>query len=425
MTGAASNVTPRTARQIAAQAVNAVLLEGRSLSEVFADVPPGRERAGAQDLSYGTLRQAGVLRFYLEQLVHRPLKPATLLGPLLVGLYELEFSRTPPHAAVHSTVSAVAALAPAARGLANALLRQFLRQRDVMRNAARTDPTAGNLPDWWLRRLQADWPEHWPAIVAAQDLHPPMTLRVNTRQVTLAEYARALADLGMEYEHTGECALTLKTPCPVSNLPGFAAGQVSVQDLGAQAAASALAVQPGMRVLDACAAPGGKTAHLLETAAVEVVALDSDARRLQRVTDTLARLDLRATCGVADAALPETWWDGQRFDRILLDAPCSGSGVVRRHPDARWLKREADVTQLAKLQARLLDALWPLLRPGGKLLYVTCSVFRRENHAQVARFLARHPDARREPLEHPGAFDGQWLPMAQHDGFFYARFVKH
>lgn len=417
-----------TPRYRAAEIVVAVLQEGRSLSEVMDALPPGRERAATQDLVYGTLRLAGRLRFFLKQLLNRKLDPPDLLGPLLVGLYELDASPTPPHAAVNEAVETVVRIAPRARGLANAVLRNFLRRKAELTARVAADPLASsNLQDWWLNRLQRDWPQDWSAVVAALALHPPMTLRVNTRKQALEEYAKLLDQEGISFSVAGEYALTLERPCPVSVLPGFAEGRVSVQDLAAQQAAGLLDAEDGMRVLDACAAPGGKTAHLLERHALEMVALDSDPRRLQRVAETLERLSLRAELKVADAANTAAWWDGRPFDRILLDAPCTGSGMVRRHPDARWLKREADIAQLAKLQAHLLAALWPLLRPGGTLLYATCSIFRQENQDQVATFLAAHPEARREPLDalkNFGAQDGQLLPTTAHDGFFYARFRK-
>ncbi len=421
-----------TPRYRAAEIVVAVLQEGRSLSEVMEALPPGRERAATQDLAYGTLRLAGRLRFFLNQLINRELDPQDLLGPLLVGLYELDASPTPPHAAVNEAVETVARIAPHARGLANAVLRNFLRRKAELTARVVADPAANsNLQAWWLARLKKDWPQDWPAVVATLALHPPMTLRVNTRRQSRAEYARLLDQEGMAFSVTGESAITLERPCPVSALPGFAEGRVSVQDLAAQQAATLLGAEDGMRVLDACAAPGGKTAHILERNVVEMVALDSDPRRLQRVAETLERLSLggesRAELKAADAANPATWWDGRPFDRILLDAPCTGSGMVRRHPDARWLKREADIAQLAKTQARLLASLWPLLRPGGTLLYVTCSVFRQENQDQVAAFLAAHPEACHEPLDALkiyGVQDGQLLPAAGYDGFFYARFRK-
>lgn len=417
-----------TPRYRAAEIVVAVLQEGRSLSEVMEALPPGRERAATQDLAYGTLRLAGRLRFFLSQLLNRELDPPDLLGPLLVGLYELDASPTPPHAAVNEAVETVARIAPRARGLANAVLRNFLRRKAELSARAVADPVANsNLQAWWLARLQRDWPQDWSAVVATLALHPPMTLRVNTRRQSVAEYADLLNREGIAFSRVGECALILERPCPVAVLPGFAEGRVSVQDLAAQQAASLLAVEDGMRVLDACAAPGGKTAHILERHAAEVVALDSDPRRLQRVAETLERLSLTAELKVADATDTAAWWDGRPFDRILLDAPCTGSGMVRRHPDARWLKREADIAQLARSQARLLATLWPLLRSGGTLLYATCSVFRQENQDQVEAFLAAHPEARHEALDDLkiyGAQDGQLLPAAAHDGFFYARFRK-
>jgi len=411
-------------RYWAAQAVNAVLLDGRNLTEALAASPEGRTRAGAQDLAYRTLRLGGRLQFILRRLLSKPLQPAELLGPLLVGLLELDQALSPEHAAVNEAVEGAARIAPKARGLANAVLRNYLRHRAELEAAVTQNASEQhNLPDWWLAQLRRDWPQHWQAIIAASALHPPMSLRVNRRRSSLEAYAHRLTDSGKTFRVTGECALTLDVPCPVFELPGFDTGEVSVQDLGAQRAVRLMDVADGMRVLDACAAPGGKTAHLLEHFDLDLVALDADAHRLQRVDDNLQRLGLAATLKVADAGATKTWWDGRPFDRILLDAPCTGSGVVRRHPDARWLKRAADIPQMAAQQARLLTALWPLLRPGGKLLYATCSVFRPENHAQVARFLLQH-EARPLKLDLPGALDGQLLPTPDQDGFFYAILEK-
>lgn len=423
------------ARVLAAQLVNAVLLEGRSLTQAIGhwreqpSPQDPRVLAAAQNLAYGTLRRAGRLRFFLTALAGRPLTPPDLLGPLMVGLFELDTEASPPYAAVNETVAMVGRDHPRARGFANALLRNYQRRRAELEQSAQEDDEARwNFPLWWLERLKGAYPSHWQDIVAAQNSHPPMTLRINTRRTDLTTYAALLRAAGHACHQTGPWALTLEQPVPVGELPHFADGWASVQDLGAQWAAPLLDCADGMRALDACAAPGGKTAHLLEVHELHLTALDNDGRRLDQVRDTLARLGLEAKVMPADAGRPDAWWDGRPFDRILLDAPCTASGVVRRHPDGKWLKRAEDMQHLAKEQARLLDALWPLLRVGGKMLYATCSLFPGENEDQIRAFLERHPEARAEPLTLPGLDHGtahcQVLPGPETDGFFYARLLK-
>lgn len=424
-----------SARVLAAQLVNAVLLEGRSLTQAIGhwrEHPSPRDLrvlAAAQNLAYGTLRRAGRLRFFLSILAGRPLAPPDLLGPLLVGLFELDTEASPPYAAVNETVAMVGRGHPRARSFANALLRNYQRRRTELEQSAQEDEEARwNFPLWWLERLKGAYPSRWQDIVAAQNSHPPMTLRINTRRTNMTTYAALLQGAGHACHQTGPWALTLEQPVPVGELPHFADGWASVQDLGAQWAAPLLDCVDGLRVLDACAAPGGKTAHLLELHDLHLTALDSDVRRLDRVRDTLARLGLEAEVMPADAGRPDTWWDGRPFDRILLDTPCTASGVVRRHPDGKWLKRAEDMQHLNKEQARLLDALWPMLRPGGKMLYATCSLFPGENQDQIRAFLERHPEAQAEPLTVPGHYEGtatcQLLPGPETDGFFYARLLK-
>jgi 16S rRNA (cytosine967-C5)-methyltransferase len=278
-------------------------------------------------------------------------------------------------------------------------------------------------PAWWLKRLRRDWPSRWQQQVEAGNQHPPMCLRVNRRKADRATAQARLQASGVASRPIGEDALLLETPCPVNQLDGFAQGWLSVQDAGAQHAPAWLAAEPGMRVLDACAAPGGKTAHLLEHQDLSLVALDIDGARLDRVRENLDRLDLKACLIQGDCQAPQDWWDGQPFDRILADLPCSASGVVRRHPDIKWLRRDQDIARFAAQQAAMLEALWPLLSPGGALLYVTCSVFREENQDQISRFLAHHPDAHLCPIE--GQADQALCPDATQDGFYYARLEKH
>jgi 16S rRNA (cytosine967-C5)-methyltransferase len=344
------------------------------------------------------------------------------------------------HTLVDHAVTAARRRHAASAAFVNAVLRRFLREQTAVLDAAqRTVPGRFNHPEWWVERLRADWPAQWQALLSANDRHPPMTLRVNTRRGSVSAYLARLSVAGLPGRPVGTHGVVLNSPCPVSRLPGFADGDVSVQDAAAQLAAPLLlagaALPPGARVLDACAAPGGKTAHLLELADLDVQALDHDAERLSRVGETLTRLGLSARVQAGDAGLASTWWDGRPFDAILLDAPCTASGIVRRHPDVRWLRRPSDVPALAATQSRLLDALWPLLIPGGRLLYCTCSVFKAEGQDQIDAFLQRKTDASRvddppspghllplpdnqTPAENPGT--AAWA-----DGFFYALLQKN
>ena len=383
---------------------------------------PG-ERGALQDIVYGSLRQLGRLDAWLAALLERPLTDPQLGWLLRVALYQLAYTRAPAHAVVHNAVTAAG---PGwRRGLANAVLRNFQRRRAELDSLADAQPSARwSHPDWWIARLQADHPDAWQAILEAGLLHPPFTLRVNVRHGDVAGYLQRLAEAGLPARQSGPDAVTLERAVPVHALPGFDTGEVSVQDAGAQWAARLLDAQPGERVLDACAAPGGKTGHILERADVDLVALDVDPARLARVQENLDRLGRHATLIAGDAAHPETWWDGRPFDRILADVPCSASGVVRRNPDIKWLRRPEDIARFAAQQAAMLDALWRLLAPGGTLLYATCSVFREENDGQVRAFLARHAeDATQCPLPEPVS-DGVLLPDAEHDGFFYALLRK-
>jgi 16S rRNA (cytosine967-C5)-methyltransferase len=399
---------------------------GRSLDVALARRPPADAAlaAAVQDIAYAALRRYGRGDFVLARLIPRPLDEPLVYALLLAALARLE-ARADPHTVVDRAVAAAARIgAGRFKPLVNAVLRAALRRRAQLEAAAQQDePARWQHPLWWIARLRRAYPRDWETILAAGNARAPMTLRANRRLSTAQDSLAELHAAGIAAHCAGGEAIRLERPLPVAALPGFAAGRLSVQDAGAQRAAGLLDLRDGLRVLDACAAPGGKCAHMLETAALDLLALDCDSLRLARVGENLERLGLAATLRTADCRATETWWDGRPFDRILLDAPCSASGVVRRHPDIKWLRREADLAGFAREQARLLDALWRLLAPDGKLLYVTCSVFAEENEAAVAAFLARRSGARRLAL--PGLGDGQLLPDDEHDGFFYAALANH
>lgn len=427
-------------RAAASRVVAAVAHEGRSLDDALL-VPraglAGPDRALLAELSYGALRWYPRLRRWAGLLPARPLPPrdAVIEALLVVGLYQLEETRVPDHAAVAATVEAARVLGrPRLAGLVNACLRRWQRESEALKARVAREPEVVHAhPRWWLDALAADWPRAWEAIVAANNDRAPLWVRVNRQRSDPADWRARAADAGIEAEPWAPApeALRLAGPVPVESLPGFGAGEVSVQDGAAQLAAGLLVPEPGMRVLDACAAPGGKACHLLERwPDIRLTALDVSPERLERVADNLARLGLEAELVAGDAGEPRVWWDGRPYERILLDAPCTGSGVIRRHPDIKLLRRPGDVAALAAQQRGLLAALWPTLAPGGRLLYATCSVLRAENTANIVAFLASHPDARAVDLAEPGwgrrAGPGrQVLPgEAGADGFYYACLVK-
>lgn len=401
--------------------VIAAVRAGQSLTQalrLLSDAAPAT-RAAAQDVAYGTLRRYGCGEFVLARLLTKPLSHTETEALLLAALFRLH---TRPEAAYMVVDQAVAAAGEMTggvfKGLVNGLLRSYLRQRESLEAAmAGDDEAAQQHPAWWLARLRRAYPEHWQEIVAAGNGPPPMTLRVNRRRATSEAYAARLLEAGSSARQVAANALLLAKPVTVDALPGFADGLVSIQDAGAQRAAQLLLPVAGERILDACAAPGGKAAHLLEAADIDLLALDIDATRTRRIEDNLRRLGLVAKVGVADCRASADWWDGRPFDAILADVPCSASGVVRRHPDIKYLRRESDIRRFALLQADLLDHLWPLLKPGGRLLYATCSVFPEENEGQIDAFLVRQPTAWRLVEE-------RLLPREEHDGFYYALLRK-
>ncbi|WP_296269615.1 16S rRNA (cytosine(967)-C(5))-methyltransferase RsmB [Pseudomonas sp. UBA6323] len=427
-------------RLAAARALTAVLSGKASLGS---SLPPQldkvehHDRALAQDLAFGAARWQPRLQLLAEKLLEKPFKAADkdVEALLLIGLYQLLHSRIPEHAAIGETVGCAGALKkPWAKGLLNAILRRAQREHEALYAELDRDPVLHTAhPRWLQKALKAHWPEHWQAICAANNAHPPLILRVNRRHGSRDAYLNELHEAGIAAEPCtfSRDGVRLLQPCDVTTLPGFRGGRVSVQDEAAQLAADLLELAPDQRVLDACAAPGGKTCHLLEVepGLSEVVAVDLEAKRLARVRENLERLQLEATLIAADGRDTAAWWDGQPFQRILLDAPCSATGVIRRHPDIKLTRKPEDIPALAQLQGELLDALWPTLAPGGILLYATCSVLPTENSDTIAAFLARTPEAREVAIEGDfglqTAHGRQLLPQLDgHDGFYYAKLIK-
>lgn len=422
-------------RAEAARVLHSVTVEGRSLNQCL---PPSlarvlpEERARLQDLAFGGCRWWYRLHEELDGYLKKPLRKSdsVIEALLVVALYELRESATARHALVHQSVDACRKLKRTPlTGLVNAILR---RAADSPPPVPATDCARYAHPDWMIEKLRHNWPDRWQAILEANNGHPPMTLRVNRQRLTAAAYQTRLKQAGIEAGlcEYAPCGIRLDQPSPVARLPGFAEGDLSVQDEAAQLCTELLDPSPGQRLLDACAAPGGKTAALLEACPdLDLLALDRDPERLTRIHENLERLRLHARVRTADAADTASWWDGQPFDRILLDAPCSGSGVIRRHPDIKLLRRETDLTALSRTQLGLLDALWPTLAPGGRLLYATCSVFPQENHRIITRFMRDRDDVRLRPISAPWGIDcgsgRQLFPVPDgHDGFFYAILEK-
>jgi 16S rRNA (cytosine967-C5)-methyltransferase len=400
----------------------------QALTRVATALQPSAQSRGAiQDIAYRTMRQRGRADALVQAMTSKPPQPALLLALLECALTLLDTGDSDgayePYTVVDQAVTAASAEPEVAhaRGMVNAVLRRFLRERDGLgRQLAGNQEAQWNYPAWWIDAARSAYPGQWQALLAAGNALPPLTLRINCRKTDMSAYLALLNAHGMAARQVGPTAVRLLQPVPVQRIPGFEDGLASVQDAAAQMAAPLLDLQDGMRVLDACAAPGGKSGHLLECADVELLALDQDGQRLQRVADNLQRLQLQAGLQQGDAA-STAWWDGKPFDRILADVPCTASGIVRRHPDIRWLRRKGDAAQLAVMSAHILDSLWQMLAPGGKLLFVTCSVWPQESEGQAAAFAVRQQAPR---LPAPG----QLLPVADehsdHDGLFYALFQK-
>lgn len=422
-------------RAAAAQVLAAVCDAGQSLERQLARIEPEvreRDRALLRELCYGGLRWQPLLRALLKPLLQKPLKErdGDIRQLLIVGAYQLLFLRIPPHAAISSAVDAARALDKKwAAGLINAILRTVQRDEKTLFEQLPAHAVAAH-PEWLWKTIRTAWPEQAEQIFAANNAHPPLCLRVNRAVSTSADYLERLRAAGIEAEPCTWApeGVRLASPCDVGLLPGFVDGAASVQDEAAQLAAHLLDVQPGQRILDACCAPGGKTAHILELQpAATLSAIDVSAERLQRVAANLQRLRLDAQLISGDARQPADWWDGQPFDRILLDAPCSGTGVIRRHPDIKLLRTAADIAKLAELQQQLLTTLWPLLAPGGLLLYATCSIMPAENTGTIERFLGATTDAREVSIDAAWGLAqpaGRQLLPDTHDGFYYALLQK-
>lgn len=434
-------------RVVAAKILLRVIYQGESLTDALqhasVHVLSPRDQAWVRNVCFGSIRWHGRLGAVLRELLAKPLKKADkdVECLLRIGLYQLIYQRTPDHAAVNETVTAAKKLKKAWAGrLINAVLRGFLREQAAILQAIDEIETARySFPPWLSERLKQAWPTQWQAIMQASNTQAPMVLRVNQRQFSRADYLAELQKAGLAAttaEYT-EAGIVLEQAVPVFELPGFAAGAVSVQDGAAQLAAQLLPCEPGQRVLDACSAPGGKTCHLLERYNdLELIALDSSERRLEQVAENLQRLQLSAEIVVGDAADPDSWWDGQPFDRILLDAPCSATGVIRRHPDIKILRKGRDIAELQKEQQAILHAGWHMLKPGGLLLYATCSILPEENEQQIKRFLQQTATAEQQTLAVFTSEDNQSsvssalvgqqiLPgAAGMDGFYYALLRK-
>ncbi len=425
-------------RALAADALRRVTAEGQSLTAaldgILPAIPQDNDRAFVQALCFGVMRWYFQLDFILRQLASKPIRDEQIRLLVLLGLYQLEHTRVKPHAAVAETVEAAGRKAWA-KPLLNGILRNYQRERERLLALAGLDESAATAhPTWLVGKIRESWPDECAAILDQANRQPPMGLRINQRQGGREDYLGILGQAGIVAHPClfAPFGVTLENPVAVERLPGFRDGRVSVQDEAAQLAADLLDLKAGQRVLDVCAAPGGKTLHILESRPggfAEVVALDIAPERLRKISENLARAGLEASVLCGDAANPKGWWDGKPFDRILLDAPCSATGVVRRHPDIKLLRQPEDIAKLKAVQRRILDSMWPLLAEGGLLVYATCSILKEENEQQVANFLRRHPDAREEPIEagwgRPGVVGRQILSGEQGmDGFYYACMAK-
>ena len=428
------------AQALAATLVTKIICEKKSLSNILAAATQKntdyKNNSLIQELCYGTLRWYPRLEVMANYFISKPLKEKDfdIYILILIGLYQIDFLRMPDHACVFETAKAAHELGkPWATKFINAILRNYLRNKNQVEEKINSTPTALYAhPAWLLEALQKNWPKHWLDVVQSNNQRPPLTLRVNALKLSRDIYLDKLKQAGIQASpcQYAPSAIILDLACDVTKLPGYAEGEISVQDAAAQLAPHLLSLLPGQRVLDACAAPGGKTTHILEVEPElsEVVAIDNKEPRLNKIKENLARLQLHATLILADASHPEAWWDGNTFDRILLDVPCSATGVIRRHPDIKIIRQQEDIAAQTILQLNLLNALWPLLKPGGILLYASCSIFPQENTQLLENFLKKQPDACIDPINVdwgiPQPIGRQILPTYEMDGFFYGRLKK-
>ena len=418
------NLTQQRAAKVLSQ-----VLQGSNLNHVLdlemRNITSQQERGALQDLSYGTLRFYGQLRNTLSLLLTKPIKDFQIQSLLLIALYQLQFSKAAPYTIVNCAVHSAKQINTATKGLVNAVLRNYLRKKEeIIKQAVLTEEGKFNYPQWWITLIRQQYGLEYEAILLNGNQHPPMTLRINQSRIKTQDYLGQLNKEEIIASEVEPNSVRLQRPRSVEKIPGFNSGLVSIQDAGAQYAAILLDIHDGMNVLDACAAPGGKSGHLLELAKINLTAVDINQERLKLVNENLMRINKKAKLVNGDASNPEQWWDGCMFDRILADVPCSGSGVVRRHPDIKWIRRPSDIESFANQQCKILEALWPLLIKNGKFLYATCSIFPRENQQVVDKFLENHKDAEKIHLSVNKLQNGQLLPNDEHDGFFYALLQK-
>ena len=420
---------------IAADCVSEVI-KGHNLNQVFerhfdhhSHITP-QQKSIAIFLAYGAIRFLGENQFFIRKLINKKITNKKIEALLCVALFQLNHDQSTEFTVVNEAVKAAKFINKSWAGsFVNGVLRNFIRQKDNLKSELKNDDEAFySYPLWWIKLIKQEYNKDWESILLNGNKHPPLTLRINVRKINLKQYEEKLKSESIEYRILGDIALELTQPIPVEKIPGFIDGEVSVQDFGAQLAAQLLDLKDGQVCLDACSAPGGKTGHMLEMADIELVSIDQEKDRLHKVKENLERLKLHAHLKCADLTGIKSWWNEKLFDRILLDAPCSASGVVRRHVDIKWLRRSRDIDMFAKQQKIMLQAMWQLLKKGGKLLYATCSIFPDENQRVIDDFIKEHSDAKEVKWSVDSKYskyENQLIPSENHDGFFYALFEKN
>ena len=420
---------------IAADCVSEVI-KGHNLNQVFerhfdhhSHITP-QQKSIAIFLAYGAIRFLGENQFFIRKLINKKITNKKIEALLCVALFQLNHDQSTEFTVVNEAVKAAKFINKSWAGsFVNGVLRNFIRQKDNLKAELKNDGEAFySYPLWWIKLIKQEYNKDWESILLNGNKHPPLTLRINVRKINLKQYEEKLKSESIEYRILGDIALELPQPIPVEKIPGFIDGEVSVQDFGAQLAAQLLDLKDGQVCLDACSAPGGKTGHMLEMADIELVSIDQEKDRLHKVKENLERLELHAHLKCADLTAIKSWWNEKLFDRILLDAPCSASGVVRRHVDIKWLRRSRDIDIFAKQQKIMLQAMWQLLKKGGKLLYATCSIFPDENQRVIDDFIKEHSDAKEVKWSVDSKYskyENQLIPSENHDGFFYALFEKN